>query len=63
MKSGLKASGSSTPTIGKKQISDIIWRCFQTVGQHETVLALDRSEVPRLPRSLVPVAPLVSPTW
>jgi len=29
-------------TVGKKQLSDIIWRCFQTVGQRETVNALDR---------------------
>ena len=29
-------------TVGKKQISDIIWRCFQTVGQKETVACLDR---------------------
>jgi len=29
-------------TVGKKQISDIIWRCFQTVGQKETVTCLDR---------------------
>ncbi|MGV3664208.1 MAG: DNA-directed RNA polymerase subunit beta', partial [Prosthecobacter sp.] len=29
-------------TVGKKQLSDIIWRCFQTVGQKETVNALDR---------------------
>jgi DNA-directed RNA polymerase subunit beta' len=28
--------------VGKKQMSDIIWRCFQTSGQKETVLALDR---------------------
>ncbi len=29
-------------TVGKKQLSDIIWRCFQTVGQRETVEGLDR---------------------
>ena len=29
-------------TVGKKQISDIIWRCFQAVGQKETVACLDR---------------------
>ncbi|MDH4452639.1 MAG: DNA-directed RNA polymerase subunit beta' [Verrucomicrobiota bacterium] len=34
--------GFINTTIGKKQISDIIWRCFQTVGQKETVNALDR---------------------
>ena len=34
--------GFINTTIGKKQISEIIWRCFQTVGQKETVLALDR---------------------
>ncbi len=34
--------GFINSTIGKKQISDIIWRCFQTVGQKETVLGLDR---------------------
>ena len=28
--------------VGKKQMSDIIWRCFQTSGQKETVLCLDR---------------------
>jgi len=26
----------------KKQLSDIIWRCYQAVGQKETVFALDR---------------------
>ena len=34
--------GFYNKVAGKKQLSDIIWRCFQTVGQHETVLALDR---------------------
>jgi DNA-directed RNA polymerase subunit beta' len=34
--------GFINTTVGKKQVSDIIWRCFQTVGQKETVHALDR---------------------
>lgn len=34
--------GFINATIGKKQISEIIWRCFQTTGQKETVAALDR---------------------
>ena len=34
--------GFINTTVGKKQLSDIIWRCFQTVGQKETVAALDR---------------------
>jgi len=34
--------GFINATVGKKQLSDIIWRCFQTVGQKETVNALDR---------------------
>jgi DNA-directed RNA polymerase subunit beta' len=29
-------------TVGKKQLSDIIWRCFQSAGHQETVAALDR---------------------
>lgn len=29
-------------TIGKKQIGDIIWRCYQVAGQDGTVEALDR---------------------
>src|SRR6185436_11436160 len=29
-------------TVGKKQLSDIIWRCFQASGHVETVAALDR---------------------
>lgn len=29
-------------TVGKKQLSDIIWRCFQKAGHAETVAALDR---------------------
>ena len=29
-------------TVGKKQLSDIIWRCFQKTGHQETVAALDR---------------------
>jgi DNA-directed RNA polymerase subunit beta' len=28
-------------TIGKKQISELIWKCFQTVGQKATVVCLD----------------------
>lgn len=27
--------------VGKKQIGDIIWRCYQTVGKERTVLTLD----------------------
>jgi DNA-directed RNA polymerase subunit beta' len=34
--------GFINTTVGKKQLSDIIWRCFQTVGQKETVAVLDR---------------------
>ncbi|MBE7497660.1 MAG: DNA-directed RNA polymerase subunit beta' [Verrucomicrobiaceae bacterium] len=34
--------GFINTNVGKKQLSDIIWRCFQTVGQQETVQALDR---------------------
>ena len=34
--------GFINQNVGKKQISDIIWRCYQTVGQKETVKALDR---------------------
>ena len=34
--------GFVNTNVGKKQISDIIWRCYQTSGQRETVLALDR---------------------
>ncbi|TLD70537.1 DNA-directed RNA polymerase subunit beta' [Phragmitibacter flavus] len=29
-------------TVGKKQLSDLIWRCFQRSGHQETVAALDR---------------------
>ncbi len=36
------AMGFVNKTVGKKQLSDIIWRCFQTVGHAETVVALDR---------------------
>lgn len=28
-------------TVGKKQIGDVIWRCYQVSGKDETVLALD----------------------
>ncbi len=34
--------GFINETIGKKQISNVIWRCFQTVGHRETVVCLDR---------------------
>ena len=34
--------GFINTNVGKKQIGEIIWRCFQTVGQKETVNALDR---------------------
>ncbi|MEZ5386898.1 MAG: DNA-directed RNA polymerase subunit beta' [Prosthecobacter sp.] len=34
--------GFINTTVGKKQLSNIIWRCFQTVGQRETVEGLDR---------------------
>ena len=37
-----EALGFINQTVGKKQIGDIIWRCFQAVGQKETVHALDR---------------------
>ncbi len=36
------ALGFYNNTVGKKQISDIIWRCFQTSGHQETVAGLDR---------------------
>ena len=34
--------GFINQNVGKKQIGEIIWRSFQTVGQPETVKALDR---------------------
>ena len=34
--------GFYNATIGKKQLSDLIWRCYQVSGQDETVAALDR---------------------
>ncbi len=34
--------GFINSTVSKKQISDIIWRCYQVSGQEETVAALDR---------------------
>jgi DNA-directed RNA polymerase subunit beta' len=37
-----EAVGFINNTVGKKQISDIIWRTFQAVGQKETVVCLDR---------------------
>ncbi len=37
-----EALGFYNNTVGKKQISDIIWRCFQTSGHQETVAGLDR---------------------
>lgn len=37
-----EALGFNNQTIGKKQISNIIWRCFQVSGHEETVAALDR---------------------
>lgn len=37
-----KALGFINKTVGKKQISDIILRCYQLTGHQETVLALDR---------------------
>jgi DNA-directed RNA polymerase subunit beta' len=36
------ALGFINKNVGKKQLSDIIWRCWQTTGQEETVAALDR---------------------
>ena len=36
------AMGFINKTVGKKQLSDIIWRCWQTSGHQETVYALDR---------------------
>jgi hypothetical protein len=55
--------GFINTTVGKKQISDIIWRCFQTVGQKETVNALDRLKQLGFREATAPVAPSVSPTW
>ena len=37
--------GFYNDTVGKKQLSDIIWRCFQAAGHKETVLALDRLKI------------------
>ncbi len=34
--------GFINKTIGKKELSDVIWRCWQCSGQEETVYALDR---------------------
>jgi DNA-directed RNA polymerase subunit beta' len=34
--------GYYNKTVGKKQLSDVIWRCYQTAGKEETVYALDR---------------------
>ena len=36
-----KNMGFINKTVGKKQLSDIIWRCFQASGQKETVRILD----------------------
>ena len=36
-----KAMGFINKTVGKKQLSDIIWRCYQASGQKETVRILD----------------------
>ena len=35
------ALGFINKTVGKKQLSEIIWRCFQVAGQKETVKILD----------------------
>ena len=40
--SGRRSSDSSTKPPGKKQLSDIIWRCYQVAGQNGTVETLDR---------------------
>ncbi len=37
-----KGLGFINKTVGKKELSDVIWRCWQVSGQAETVLALDR---------------------
>lgn len=34
--------GFYNKVAGKKQLSDIIWRCYKAVGQERTVIALDR---------------------
>ncbi len=34
--------GFFNETVAKKQLSDIIWRCYQVAGQAETVASLDR---------------------
>lgn len=36
------AMGFINKTCSKKELSDIIWRCWQVAGSEETVLALDR---------------------
>ena len=33
--------GFFNQTVGKKQLSDIIWRCYQVAGQDGTVVSLD----------------------
>jgi DNA-directed RNA polymerase subunit beta' len=36
-----EALGFFNQTVGKKQLSDIIWRCYQVAGQDGTVVSLD----------------------
>ena len=37
-----KGLGFFNKAAGKKQLSDIIWRCYQVAGQHGTVETLDK---------------------
>ena len=39
---GRLSSGFYNKVCGKKQLSDIIWRCYKAVGQQRTVETLDR---------------------
>lgn len=49
--------------VGKKQMGDIIWRCYQTVGKERTVQTLDALKTWASRKQPVPAAPSASWTW
>ncbi len=62
-RSGPTELGFYNKVCGKKQLSDVIWRCYKAVGQARTVETLDRlKEMGFTRRHPAPASPSVSPT-
>ena len=62
-RSGRPSVGFINNTVGKKQLGDIIWHCYQVAGQAETVKVARPAQGPRLQaRRPAPASPSGSST-